>query len=89
VTLYIAVTRTGIAPDAIGRIFNEFTQANYKTAMRFGGTGLGLTITRSLLELYGSTLQVRSRAGRGLDVFVHAASDAARKLAWWNSTVLP
>jgi signal transduction histidine kinase len=63
--LYIAVTGTGIAPDAIERIFNEFTQANYKTARRFGGTGLGLTITRSLLELYGSTLQVRSAPAEG------------------------
>ena len=49
----------------VDRIFNEFTQASYETAMRFGGSGLGLTITRRLLALYGSAVQVRSVPGEG------------------------
>jgi PAS domain S-box-containing protein len=67
VTLAFAVSDTGIgiAPDVIDRIFNEFTQASYETAMRFGGTGLGLTITRRLLALYGSTVRVKSVPGQG------------------------
>ena len=67
VTLAFAVSDTGIgiAPEVIDRIFNEFTQASYETAMRFGGTGLGLTITRRLLALYGSTVQVQSVPGEG------------------------
>ena len=67
VTLAVAVSDTGIgiAPDEIDRIFNEFTQASYETAMRFGGTGLGLTITRRLLALYGSAVQVASVPGEG------------------------
>jgi signal transduction histidine kinase len=67
VTLAFAVSDTGIgiAPDEIDRIFNEFTQASYETAMRFGGTGLGLTITRRLLALYGSTVHVQSALGEG------------------------
>ena len=67
VTLAIAVSDTGIgiAPDVIDRIFNEFTQASYETAVQFGGTGLGLTITRRLLALYGSTVQVQSVVGEG------------------------
>ena len=67
VTLACAVTDTGIgmSPDEVERIFNEFTQASYETAMRFGGSGLGLTITRRLLDLYGSTVQVRSMPGEG------------------------
>jgi PAS domain S-box-containing protein len=67
VALAFAVSDTGIgiAPDVIDRIFNEFTQASYETAMRFGGTGLGLTITRRLLTLYGSTAQVQSVPGEG------------------------
>jgi signal transduction histidine kinase len=55
----------GIAAEEIDRIFNEFTQASYETAVRFGGTGLGLTITRRLLELYGSAVQVHSTPGEG------------------------
>lgn len=67
VTLAVAVSDTGIgiAPEAIEQIFNEFTQANYETAMRFGGSGLGLTITRRLLALYGSTVDVQSTLGEG------------------------
>jgi signal transduction histidine kinase len=67
VTVGFAVSDTGIgiAPDEIDRIFNAFTQASYETAMRFGGTGLGLTITRRLLALYGSTVHVQSTPGEG------------------------
>ena len=67
VTLAIAVSDTGIgiAPDVIDRIFNEFTQASYQTGVRFGGTGLGLTIARRLLALYGSSIGVQSVPGEG------------------------
>jgi signal transduction histidine kinase len=67
VTLCFAVTDTGIgiAPDVIDRIFHEFTQASYETAKRFGGTGLGLTITRRLLALYGTSVEVQSAPGEG------------------------
>ena len=67
VTLSLAVADTGIgiSPELVGRIFNEFTQASYDTAVRFGGSGLGLTITRKLLALYGSTVQVDSVPGKG------------------------
>jgi PAS domain S-box-containing protein len=61
----VADTGIGIAPDVIDRIFNEFTQASYETALRFGGSGLGLTITRRLLGLYGSRVQVDSVLGEG------------------------
>lgn len=67
VTLRVAVSDTGIgiAPEVIDRIFNEFTQASYETAVRFGGTGLGLTIARRLLALYGSSIEVQSAPGEG------------------------
>jgi PAS domain S-box-containing protein len=67
VTLEVAVSDTGIgiAPDAVERIFKEFTQASDDTAMKFGGSGLGLTITRKLLALYGSAVRVDSVPGKG------------------------
>jgi PAS domain S-box-containing protein len=70
-TLSFAVADTGIGipADEIDRIFNEFTQGSYETAMRFGGSGLGLTITRRLLALYGSTVQVKSTPGEGSTFF--------------------
>jgi signal transduction histidine kinase len=49
----------------VGRIFDEFTQASRDTALRFGGTGLGLTIVRKLLALYGTTIHVDSTPGEG------------------------
>ena len=66
-TLVVAVSDTGIgiAREAIERIFDPFAQATHDTPVRFGGTGLGLTITRRLLALYGSTVQVRSTPGEG------------------------
>ncbi len=67
VSLAISVADTGIGipPEVVGRIFDEFTQASHDTALRFGGTGLGLTIVRKLLALYGSTIHVDSRPGEG------------------------
>jgi PAS domain S-box-containing protein len=67
VTLMVAVSDTGIgiAREAIERIFDAFAQERHDTPMRFGGTGLGLTITRRLLALYGSTVQVQSTPGEG------------------------
>jgi signal transduction histidine kinase len=64
-TFAVADTGIGIADDVIGRIFNEFTQASYETALRFGGSGLGLTISRRLLAVYGSTIEVKSTPGEG------------------------
>ena len=58
-------TGTGIAKDAIERIFDPFAQEDASTTRRFGGTGLGLTISRQLVELMGGELFVDSTPGAG------------------------
>ncbi len=58
-------TGIGISPEQKGRIFEAFTQADSSTTRKFGGTGLGLTITRRLAELMGGTLTVTSQPGQG------------------------
>jgi len=66
-TVRIEVDDTGIGvnPDAISRIFEPFEQANSSTNRQYGGTGLGLTITRQLVDLMGGDFDVDSLAGAG------------------------
>ena len=55
----------GIDQDKIRIIFNSFTQATSETTRKFGGTGLGLTICKRLVELQGGSIQVKSKKGIG------------------------
>lgn len=55
----------GIAPDKLNRIFDAFTQADTSTTRNYGGTGLGLTITRRLVELMNGKIGVRSTLHQG------------------------
>lgn len=58
-------TGIGISDDDRKRIFTEFTQADNSDTREFGGTGLGLTISRMLIEKMGGTLQLESEPGKG------------------------
>ncbi len=58
-------TGIGIPQDKLSKIFDEFTQADYDINLKYGGTGLGLTISQKLLALYGSKLTVKSQEGQG------------------------
>ena len=63
--LIIQDTGIGIAPDRINHIFDPFAQADASMSRRFGGTGLGTTISRQLIELMGGRIWVESELGVG------------------------
>ncbi|OON69657.1 ATP-binding protein [Hymenobacter sp. CRA2] len=65
VTFRVTDTGPGIPPERLERIFDSFTQAYADTSRRHGGTGLGLTISRALVEQMGGQLTASSEMGKG------------------------
>ncbi len=55
----------GIAPEKLALIFESFSQAESDTTRQYGGTGLGLTISKQLVELMGGQIKVTSKPGKG------------------------
>lgn len=65
VSISVRDTGIGIRPEKLDAIFESFTQADSSTTRKFGGSGLGLTISKSLAELMSGDLRVTSEFGRG------------------------
>lgn len=63
-------TGIGIEPELLEKLFQPFTQGNRSAARSEGGLGLGLSITRRLVEAHGGTIEVRSTVGRGSEFIV-------------------
>lgn len=69
-TLTVRDTGVGMSPDTLRRLFTPFTQADASTTRQYGGTGLGLTITRRLAEMLGGTVHATSTLGKGSEFVV-------------------
>jgi PAS domain S-box-containing protein len=80
VRIAVQDTGIGISPDQQSRLFEAFQQADASTTRRYGGTGLGLTISRQLVELMGGSLQVHSELGCGSTFFFELPLPAATSL---------
>jgi two-component system, sensor histidine kinase and response regulator len=61
----VSDTGIGIAPEKLRSIFDPFTQADSSTTRKYGGTGLGLTISVRLVEMMGGSIRVESEIGKG------------------------
>ena len=71
-TLQMKVSDTGIgiAPDIVPRLFEKFVQADASTTRQFGGSGLGLSIIKAMVEKMGGTVSVSSKLGEGTEFSV-------------------
>lgn len=65
ITISVADTGIGMNEKQLGRLFQAFTQADASTTRKYGGTGLGLTITRHFCRLMGGDITVESAPGKG------------------------
>jgi PAS domain S-box-containing protein len=70
----------GMTEEQMGRLFQAFTQADSSTTRNFGGTGLGLTITRHFCAMLGGSIDVKSAPGKG-STFTILLPDRATKVA--------
>jgi signal transduction histidine kinase len=65
ITLAVADTGIGMTAEQKGRLFQEFSQASSSTASKYGGTGLGLVISRRFCQMMGGDITVETEVGRG------------------------
>jgi two-component system, sensor histidine kinase and response regulator len=73
-------TGVGLTEEQKGKLFNAFTQADSSTTRKYGGTGLGLTISRRLVNMMGGEIWVDSEPGRGSEFLFTAEFGLARKV---------
>ncbi len=71
ITFQIADTGIGMTPEQMGKLFQAFTQADPSTTRQYGGTGLGLVITKKFCEMMGGNITLESEFGKGSIFTIH------------------
>jgi signal transduction histidine kinase len=65
ITFAVSDTGIGMTPEQQAKLFQAFTQADITTARKYGGTGLGLALTRQFCQMMGGDVSVESEPGKG------------------------
>ena len=65
ISISVADTGIGMTPEQMDKLFQEFSQAYSGTAAKYGGTGLGLTISKRFCQMMGGDITVKSTPGKG------------------------
>jgi signal transduction histidine kinase len=77
VNFQIKDTGIGMTRDQLAKLFQAFSQADTSTQNKYGGTGLGLVITKHFCEMMGGTIRVESEAGKGSTFTMELPSQVA------------
>ena len=85
----VSDTGRGIAPDALERIFEAFQQEGPQTARTYGGSGLGLSISRRLAGLMGGALTAASQRGQGATFTLHLPFARGAEAAAVGAAIAP
>ena len=72
-------TGPGISEDDQKKLFQEFQQAEFRPPRRRAAPGLGLAISKRIVEMHGGRIWLESQSGQGLDILLHAALRAAEQ----------
>ena len=79
-TFRVEDTGIGMSAEQLGKLFQDFSQVDGSATRKYGGTGLGLTISKKLIELMGGSIRVKSLLGRGSQFVFNIALENANRI---------
>jgi light-regulated signal transduction histidine kinase (bacteriophytochrome) len=84
VTFRVSDTGIGMTPEELGKLFQVFTQADASPSRRYGGTGLGLALSRRFCQMIGGDITVESTCGAGFTFTVRLPARSSPNPGLWK-----